>query len=738
MQRLTFFALGFSVLGLSLLNTNCAGRQGGVAGSRTEAQKRQPGPALDINNAPLEQLDRLANLRPAATQLTPFLAHPMPQVRARALILLARSQDPAGVPALLKSLARDREPGLRALAAFALGQLDAQLPLLMDQLKAGHHGQQAWVRDSAQLRAQIEKGLDARLHLEQHSQVRRALYAALGRVMIGPGLHHILVGIKTGADEATWAARAYGVHASRRRDQCFKDQALDQALIKLATTGEKDQRLAAMFALVRAKRPAAALFTERLSQDSEAEVRSLAARGLINTGLDDPAISSALTLALQDSDWRVQVQALAALQKRQAKGATIDSIKLQALVDASVAALKQGSLNPSGANPARGADQVLLRALPLLSDTSLEALAARWSGQPPTPIHALLRCAVAEQRASRNGDLTLLQACAPQGSSTYHKKRHEIRALEIGLAKRPQGAAQLSGYLREADPRLRARALMALAGLQDAGSLGLIRERLRVDNDATVIEICADLLAKQPPSAALAKDLVVALKRSQQGPSSAEIIAAQLALAKALVVHGKDLPVAETEINKLLAQGPWLVRRALRHSLALAPEFLPAQGFVDVAALDIAGTLTAILHTDAGEIQLQLLAHETPRTVANFVGLARSGFYDGLPFHRVVPDFVVQGGDPRGDGFGGPGYNLLDELSPRPYIRGSVGMALAGPDTGGSQFFITHSPQPHLDSDYTLFAQVISGQEVVDNLLPGSLLRSVEIVAGPYSGGQSN
>ena len=99
--------------------------------------------------------------------------------------------------------------------------------------------------------------------------------------------------------------------------------------------------------------------------------------------------------------------------------------------------------------------------------------------------------------------------------------------------------------------------------------------------------------------------------------------------------------------------------------------------------------------------------------------LAARSYYDGLTFHRVVPDFVAQGGDPRGDGWGGPGFTLRCELSPRRYLRGTVGMALAGKDTGGSQFFITHSMQPHLDGKYTIIGEVVAGMEVVDTLLPG-------------------
>ncbi len=121
---------------------------------------------------------------------------------------------------------------------------------------------------------------------------------------------------------------------------------------------------------------------------------------------------------------------------------------------------------------------------------------------------------------------------------------------------------------------------------------------------------------------------------------------------------------------------------------------------------------------------------DAPLTADNFMTLARNGFFDGDAVHRVVPDFVVQGGDPRGDGEGGPGYTIRDEINQRPYLRGTVGMALDWKDTGGSQFFITHSPQPHLDARYTVFGQVVAGMDVVDRIAPWDVIRSVRIWDG--------
>jgi cyclophilin family peptidyl-prolyl cis-trans isomerase/HEAT repeat protein len=137
---------------------------------------------------------------------------------------------------------------------------------------------------------------------------------------------------------------------------------------------------------------------------------------------------------------------------------------------------------------------------------------------------------------------------------------------------------------------------------------------------------------------------------------------------------------------------------------------------------------TAVVTTEKGDVRIELLAHEAPMTVDNFVELARKKYFDGTVLHRVVPNFVVQGGDPRGDGNGGPGYQIRCEVNEVPYDRGAVGMALSGKDTGGSQFFVTHSPQPHLDGGYTVFGHVTDGMDVVDRLARGDKILSVVIL----------
>ncbi len=135
------------------------------------------------------------------------------------------------------------------------------------------------------------------------------------------------------------------------------------------------------------------------------------------------------------------------------------------------------------------------------------------------------------------------------------------------------------------------------------------------------------------------------------------------------------------------------------------------------------------IETDRGNIELDLYANYAPKTVNNFVFLARQGFYDGVTFHRVISNFMVQGGDPTGTGRGGPGYRFEDEFAGNPlrHETGVISMANAGPNTNGSQFFITHGPQPHLDNRHTVFGKVTAGQNVVDAIRQGDAMNKVTI-----------
>jgi peptidyl-prolyl cis-trans isomerase B (cyclophilin B) len=146
--------------------------------------------------------------------------------------------------------------------------------------------------------------------------------------------------------------------------------------------------------------------------------------------------------------------------------------------------------------------------------------------------------------------------------------------------------------------------------------------------------------------------------------------------------------------------------------------------------IDVKKVYKVSMETTKGTIELEMYPQFAPKTVNNFIFLTNEGYYDGVSFHRVIANFVIQGGDPTGTGAGGPGYKFQDEFAGNPLIheRGVMSMANAGPGTNGSQFFITHSPQPHLNGRHTVFAKVTSGLEVVDAIRQGDKMIKVSVI----------
>ena len=217
-------------------------------------------------------------------------------------------------------------------------------------------------------------------------------------------------------------------------------------------------------------------------------------------------------------------------------------------------------------------------------------------------------------------------------------------------------------------------------------------------------------------------------------------IDARAAALEALAAYG--LQAARPSLEDALSDRDWAVRRKaidLLRQLDPAADVRVARpgptgrardAYADPALIAPTYSPQAYVDTEFGTIQLELDVINAPLTTRSFVELARKGFFNGITFHRVVPNFVIQGGDPRGDGEGGPYFTLRDELSEQPYLRGTVGMALSWADTGGSQFFITHGPQPHLDGRYAVFGRVVSGMDVVDKIRRGDTITRIRIWDG--------
>jgi len=143
--------------------------------------------------------------------------------------------------------------------------------------------------------------------------------------------------------------------------------------------------------------------------------------------------------------------------------------------------------------------------------------------------------------------------------------------------------------------------------------------------------------------------------------------------------------------------------------------------------IDTSKQYIATIETEKGDLVLELFASDVPMTVNNFVFLAHEGFYDGTTFHRVIPDFMAQGGDPTGKGSGNPGYSFPDEFTEHKHVTGTLSMANSGPDTNGCQFFITYAPKPHLDGKHSVFGQLIEGMDVLKKLENGDIMKRIVV-----------
>jgi len=318
----------------------------------------------------------------------------------------------------------------------------------------------------------------------------------------------------------------------------------------------------------------------------------------------------------------------------------------------------------------------------------------------------------------------------------------------------------LSGI--DADPHWSVRAALAsIFGTLDP-AVAVPRLTLMLgDRDARVIPAVVEALARfRPPDIGpvllrlLKHDDVIVRAAAATAIGEVKVAGGEAALAEACRAGARDgmyqaraaalgalakygsgpaMPV----LRQAMSDGDWAVRvkalalaRDLDPANDLSAAIRPAPGpaaerYASPSLVSPSVSPHVFIETDKGTIEIELAVLDAPLTAANFLALARSGAFSGVAIHRVVANFVVQDGDTRGDGEGSPGYTIRDELNERPFLRGTVGMALDWQDTGGSQFFITHSPQPHLDGRYTVFGHVVAGMECVDRLQQWDVIRRV-------------
>ena len=490
-----------------------------------------------------------------------------------------------------------------------------------------------------------------------------------------------------------------------------KAKATAEAIIPiLETETDPGVQKAGLFALARLGVPTAGAIYSKYQADPDPEVRMLAVQGLGRANIPDKV--RLIALSLNDADNRVTAQAIASLQATNDSAATYYlSRKLETQSDEKLIVALLGALQA------------------LRSDKGVTTAEMHVSsGLTPNVVGAAVNylAVVKPDRIVPVID-SLLNAKPP--ASVRVACTDAFAAIHNASV-----IPRLAMMFKDEDPLVRGSAFSQLVVL-DSTQVDLYIKIALADPDMMPIVLALDKIAELKLTGYLpqveqmmakGKDLDLDIRRSlvEVVNQFVDTLGTDSALA-ALVVKALEDP--EYIIRR---QANDLYREKFGHDRSNL--VIPAGTRIDEARLakvmaDTSGHPVALIQTSKGEIEFELYEDAAPLTVLNFIELARSGFYDGLTFHRVVPNFVVQGGCPRGDGWGGPAYYIRCEYSDLPFERGTVGIATSGHDTGGSQFFICHSPQPHLDARYTVFGQVISGMDVVDQIVIGDVIQKIII-----------
>jgi cyclophilin family peptidyl-prolyl cis-trans isomerase/HEAT repeat protein len=325
--------------------------------------------------------------------------------------------------------------------------------------------------------------------------------------------------------------------------------------------------------------------------------------------------------------------------------------------------------------------------------------------------------------------LPLIDSMAIKKYPYLHESLVEALSLIGGESAKPR----LMAYFKDSVPSVRAAAFEALCTI-DSSNLDYYIKTALADPDFEVSVGAVDKIGKKH----LEKYLPQLATMMQMGKNEAVDLKRAIVSTAAEFLNGDLHDEAEDIIYHGLMDRDYLVSRESaqiyknklnidKSAYITPPRGLLAKNKIKTLLLEYKTNPYAVIYTNRGEIEMELYFDAAPLTVYNFMKLAQSGFYNNLAFFRVVPNFVIQGGDPRNDGWGGPGYTIRSEFNNITYNRGCVGMANSGKDSGGSQFFITLSPQPHLDARYTLFGKVIKGMEVVDQIERGDKILRVKI-----------
>jgi len=698
------------------------------------------------------------------------------KVRVRAALAAGRIGDERAIPALTELLEKDTSAGIRAMAAFALGEIESikGADAILNALKA-----ETRAVASVPVTARAVEAAGKIAAVNAKDEKSKVLAEAILDTLESENNR----GPKQSREVVLLALTA-ALRAAPKDTKRERPDKTDFVVAKFLTSVDARVRADAANTLsrVRAKNANEAL-RKMLSADADPIARANAARAL-GAAEGKSALDDLLDAATRDGDERVRVSAIRSL-------ATLNDAKASArLLDNGESYLQGYRLRAKPSHPLENRSELLEIASALgrihqgkPTDRVVKFLRGlretdRYRS-PETEI-AMARVTTVEYPVATPDFKRILAA---RGPARFLERANVLRSFIAGYGEaanvtenesnkswRDNSRATLEKLLAnptffdvKVEPKLAAfvlpDVLRAYAGFKPTNLPQVLRASL-LHADVFVRSTAADLLADQPAS----KESLDALKSafsksvvtdSQYNDAQMSILDAIYKLNKSegvgvflLALDNPDYLVrkkafqllADEELRKGFPGIEMSVseaRKKGKQNVLVGPKYLPTgQGQILNTDVDYRralsrkkGSVKAILTTEKGAFTIEFFPEDAPLTVDNFIKLARARYFNGLEVHRVVPNFVMQDGDPRGDGNGGPGWSIRCEMNMRPYERGAVGMALAGKDTGGSQWFVTHSPQPHLDGGYTVFGRVSeTDMLVVDKIARGDRILNVRIV----------
>lgn len=634
----------------------------------------------------------------AQPDLAVLARDPEGRVRRRAALAIGRVGLADGLPALARLL-QDAEPEVREMAAFSIGLIGS--PDSATTLTA------ALTDPSPLVRGRAAEALGIICAAPQNGAT--TCDATVAGAIAGMAEPYVPAAAAMTGDTETagtpeadaWRLALYGLVRMRDWD----------ALSRIALAGGRPATSwwPVAYALQRINNAAAVPALDELARADTVVGAAFAVRGLADHRVEAarPLFTS---LALDSAkDVRLRIAAVRALARFPGDESSATLVKLLAMpkLDDNLRLETVTALGAAGdASHVESLLDLLADEWPVMRATVLGVIARLdrdnfplvLSGMQPDPDWSV-RAAVARLVATLP-----IEAAQPRLEELWKDPDNRVHgaALAAALAaKLPEAEAWLKEALASTNDGARAAAVAHIGRTRPAWGAQALRDAYTAwANDPDYSARTAALSALAQYGAGEARDTLVAALADRDWAARLQ---ARTLLER--IDPTAAAPAAIRPVPNTWGEGVYI------HPSVVSPAFTPR----------------VTIDTRHGSIVIELDVIDAPLTSWNFLELARKGFYSGVRFHRVVPNFVIQAGDPRGDGQGGAGRTIRDELHPAPYLRGTVGMALAGPDTGGSQFFIMHSPAPHLDARYTVFGKVISGMDAVDRIRQGDVITRMTV-----------